>query len=413
MKFTSTLSRFLDKVQTFDALRYHRNFRFLWTSNFLYQITWWMLLLVMSWLSYELTNSAFMVALFTAARLFPTLLGPFIGAIADRVNRRQLMLLMQALQVIFASTLAILTATGLLEFWHLAVIGFLDGLVFTAVYSTGYALAMDIVGERYITNAVALNVVATDITRIIGPLVGGVLIATLGAANCFWAATIACAFAIIPLLRLETPARIITTIEKSVWQDIVAGFKYTMRNRDMVSVLAVTFSANVFLWPAFHSFMPIFAKDNLGLGANGLGYLLATMGGGALIGAIILASMGNFKRKGLIYLWGTSLMAIFFGIFALSRSLPLALALVGLFGLTSSAFATLQATLMLTLAPEDMRGRSSGFLRLAIGIYTFGALGIGVLANAIGASLATSIFCGILFITILAMAAGMPNLRRL
>ena len=372
-----------------------------------------MLLLVMSWLSYEITDSPFLVALFTAVRLSPTLLGPIVGAIADRVNRRQLMLIAQALQVVFAATLATVTATGLLEFWHLIVIGFIDGLIFTVVSTTGYAMAMDIVGEKSITNAVALNVVAMDITRIIGPFVGGVLIATLGAANCFWVATIVCALAIIPLLMLQTPSRTTATTEDSVWQDTIAGFKYIMRNRDMVSVLAVSFSANALLWPAYQAFMPIFAKDNLAQGPDGLGYLLGTMGIGALVGAVILASMGDFKRKGLIYLWGTSLMAIFFGIFALSHSFPISMVLVGLFGLFSSAFGTLQSTLILILSPEDMRGRSTGFLRLAISVYTFGALAMGALAEAIGAGLTTGISCAILFVVILVIATGMPNLRRL
>lgn len=400
-------------MQTFDALRYYRGFRFLWTGNLLYQITWWMLLLVMGWLSYELTDSPFLVALFTAARLFPTLFGPFLGAVADKVDRRKFMITMLVAQVVFVTFLAALTAAGILRFWHLALIGFLDGLVFTAFSTAGYALAMDIVGEKDITNAVALNSVAMDITRVIGPAVGGVLVATLGPANCFWTAGAVCVFAIFALVPLEVPVTATAASKESVLKNIVQGFKYVMHNRDMLSVLAVSFAANVFMWPAYQSFMPIFAKDNLGQGPEGLGFLLTAMGAGALVGALILASMGDFKRKGQIYLWGTGTMAVFFGAFAISRFFPLAIVLVSLFGMCSAAFGTLQATLMLILAPEDMRGRASGFLRLAIGVYAFGAVAMGALANAVGASLTTGVSCAILALIIIGLAVGMPNLRRL
>jgi MFS family permease len=372
-----------------------------------------MLLLVMAWLSYELTDSPFLVALFTAARLVPTLSGPFIGAIADRVDRRKFMLLMMVVQVIFIVLLAALTATGRLQFWHLAVVGFVDGLIFTAISTTGYALAMDIVGEESITNAVALNVVAMDITRVVGPAVGGVLVATLGPANCFWTAGVVCVFAFVALLPLKLPMTSIVASTGSVLKNITEGFKYVMRSRAMLSVMGVSFAANIFLWPAYQSFMPIFAKDNLGLGPDGLGYLQSASGVGALIGALVLASMGNFRRKGLIYLWGTGFMAVFFGAFAMSMFYPVALVLVGMFGLCSAAFGTLQATLMLLLAPEDMRGRASGFLRLAIGVYAPGAVVMGAIANVYGVSLVTGISCGILALIILAMAVGIPSLRRM
>lgn len=413
MVSTGNINRLLSKIQTFDTLRYYRDFRFLWTSNMLYQVTWWMLLLVMGWLSYELTDSPFLVALFTAARLFPTLMGPFLGAVADKVDRRKFMLSILVAQIIFVVFLASITAAGVLQFWHLALVGFLDGLVFTAYSTAGYALAMDIVGEKDITNAIALNTVAMDITRVIGPAVGGVLVATLGPANCFWTAGAVCIFAIFTLIPLKIPATTTETSPASVMQNIVEGFKYVIHNRDMISVLAVSFASNIFLWPAYQSFMPIFAKDNLNQGPEGLGFLLTAMGAGALIGALILASMGNFRRKGWIYLGGTALMTVFFGIFTVSKSFPVAIVLVGLFGLFSAAFGTLQATLMLLLAPENMRGRASGFLRLAIGVYALGAVIMGAIADVFGASATSGISCAILLLVIVALAIGMPNLRRL
>jgi MFS family permease len=180
-----------------------------------------------------------------------------------------------------------------------------------------------------------------------------------------------------------------------------------------MAVLAVSFSANIFLWPAYQSFMPIFAKDNLGQGPQGLGFLLTSFGAGALVGALVIASLGDFRWRGQLYIYGTVLMTVFFGVFAMLRSFAPAIILVGLAGLASAAFATMQATLTLGLAPEEMRGRCMGFLQMAIGVYTFGSLAIGAVANVVGASLATGISCGILLLTLIAFFITMPHLRRL
>jgi MFS family permease len=403
----------LAKVQTFNALRYYQRFRFLLTSNFLYSVSFWMQLLVMSWLAYELTNSVFMVALFAAARMSPQLLGPFTGLLADRLNRRRLLIIARSMDIIFASTMALLISAEMLQFWHLLLFGFLGGTMMSVSYTAGSALAMDIVGKEDLTNAISLNVVAMDVTRVIGPAVGGALIAFLGPVNCFWSAAGLAVFAVMTLFFMEQPPREMATGTGSVWKELAAGLKYVIHSRDMLSVLLVTFVSNIFLWPAFQSFMPVFAKDNLGLDALGLGFLLTASGVGALAGALVISSMGNFKWKGAMYLYGTVLYAFFFGTFAISRVYPVALILIGLAGVASSAFMVLQSTLVLILAPEDMRGRSMGFLAIAIGILPFGCLAMGAAAGVIGASLATGIGCGITVAILIALAVGMPNLRRL
>ena len=372
-----------------------------------------MLTLVMSWLAYEFTDSAFLTATFAAARMCPQLLGPLSGTIADRVNRRKLVAVMLLLQIAFAGTGAILLSANILNFGLLCVIGFSGGVIRSLTFTTVYALTSDIVGKDDTTNAIALNGIAMHVTRIVGPAVGGILISFFGPANCFWIAATWGGLALITLFMMQMPARKMAASQESVLRNIVEGFKYVIHSRDILSVLAVSFTANLFVWPAYQSFMPIFAKDNLGLGPDGLGFLFTASGVGALIGAIILASMGNFRRKGLVFLCGTSLHALFFGIFALMRSVPPALVLLGLCGLSSSAFGTLQASLTLILAPEDMRARCVGFLAMAIGVLPFGCLLLGAIANTIGASLTTGISCAIMFVALIAIAVILPNLRRL
>lgn len=413
MKSTSTLTRFLGKVRTFDTLRYYPDFRLLLASSFLYSTCLWMLIIVTGWLAYELTGSAFLVAVFGAVRVTPQVFGPFVGALVDRIDRKKLLITARALQATFAGILAILSATGLLEFWHLVVIGFFQGVIMTASFTTYAAISMDIVGKDNISNAVSLNLVVMNVTRVIGPVAGGALIAVLGPATTFGIASLLASLAMVSLFLLALPARTMVSGQGSVFRELAQGFKYVIHNRDMLSVLAITFVANLFVWPAYASFMPVFAKDNLGLDALGLGILTSGFGVGALIGALIIASMGNVKGKGLIYLLGTLLFALFFGAFVLSGSFPLALFLVSVAGLASSGFGIMQSTLILILAPEDMRGRSMGFLMLAIGGMSVGSLALGVVANVIGASLATAINCALLVVSILAIVVWAPNLRRL
>jgi predicted MFS family arabinose efflux permease len=158
--------------------------------------------------------------------------------------------------------------------------------------------------------------------------------------------------------------------------------------------------------------MPIFAKDNLGSGPDGLGYILTSMGAGAFISSIFIASLGDFSYKGILYLGGTALMTLFFGIFAISQTFPVAITFVALAGLFSTAFNTMQSTITLKIAPEDMRGRCMGFLSMAIGIYSLGSLAMGAIANIYGAGPTTAVSCAVLLLLIMIYSIIFPSLRK-
>ena len=175
---------------------------------------------------------------------------------------------------------------------------------------------------------------------------------------------------------MTAPTRKTMAAQESALRNLAEGFRYVTHNRAMLSVLSISLTANIFVWPAYQSFMPVFAKDYLAQGPQGLGLLQTAMGVGALIGAFFIASLGNFRRKGLLFLSSTGIFALFFCLFALMRSFPIALSLMGVVGLGSSGFGAMQSTLMLILSSEEMRGRSVGFLNMAIGVLPFGCLAI-------------------------------------
>lgn len=410
------MPRFLNKVgkhRTFDALRYRRDFRFLLASNFIHSLSSWAMMLAKTWLVYEITGSAFLVAMYAAARTAPHLIAPFLGVLADRVNRRKLVIVMRILDKVCAAALAILIALGLLEYWHLVVIGFVQGVIMASVWSAGGALVIDIVGKEHLTNAIAFDTIAMDVCRIVGPALGGILIATVGPANCFWIAAAGGLISVIVLFFIRAPTQTMASGRESVWRNLTEGAKYVIRNRDVLAILVITVAANVFVYSGYQSFVPVFAKDNMGQGPLGLGFLQTASGVGALIAAITVASLGNLSWKGKMFLGGILLYGVSFGAVALSRSFPLGLALMAVAGLSSTGYAIMQRNLLLTLAPDDMRGRILGFLSLAIGGMLFGTMALGVAANVIGASLATGISCALVVVAVIVIAVIFPNLRRL
>jgi len=215
------------------------------------------------------------------------------------------------------------------------------------------------------------------------------------------------------LLMIKLPAELEVINERSAFRDLIEVSRYIARHRAILCVILITLVQNLLTFPAFQSFMAVFAKDNLGLGPSGLGFLQAALGAGLLVGSLSVASLGDFKWKSLMYLSGAIVYTILFSGFAFSRSFALALVLCGLAGLAISGFIIMQTTLTLKLAPEDMRGRCIGFLTLAQGAQPIGCLIIGATANVVGASMATAINCAVAVILLIAIPVVFPSARRL
>jgi MFS family permease len=396
----------------FASLRAHPSFALLWVSNLFFFGGVWSLTLVLGWLAFELTGSEMLVAVYTAARLAPLLLGPLAGALADRHNRIRLLLLAAGWAAVATFLLAALAGAGLLPYWALVVGGFALGLAQSPSQPARASLVLDIVGHENLSNANALNALAMNMTQVFGPALGGVLIGSLGAPAALWVSGawfVVSFILLVPLRRIAT-AHVRDAEHEPIATMVAGGFRAVRAVPMAVAVLGVTVVANLLLWPIYQSFMPVFAERQFGLNADGLGLLLTCSGVGGLVGALVIARLGDFRFKGGVFVIGTALWAALWAVFALVHEVAAGFVLMALIGLASSAFGVLQTTLLLMMTTPDVHGRVLGIQELAIGVMPLAALGLGAIAEVAGVGW-TAFGAGILMVAFLAvLAVRMPRL---
>jgi MFS family permease len=393
-----------------SSFRAFPQFRNLWTSSLFFFAGIWMQTIILGWLVFDITNSEVQLAIFTAARLGPMLLGPFSGVVADRLDRARFMLATIAWATLVSSVLALLVSIGQITYWELVVGGFLLGLAQSPSQPARYTLVSDIVDSRHLSNANALNSMAVTMMQGIGPAIGGALISVFGVPLALWISVFWYPASFLALWPIRSVGRARPRgAATSARDQLVGGLRIVLSDRLMGSVLVVSFSANIFLWPIYQALMPVFARNVLHIGAGGLGLLLTVSGAGALAGSLTIAFLGDFEKKGAVFIYGTAIWGACWSLFALSRSLPAALSLMAAIGLASSTFA-LQSTLLLLLAPAEVRGRAMGLQQLAIGVLPLAALMQGALADLVGVSLSTLMSGATLVAIMLCVAARVPGL---
>ncbi|MFJ9677156.1 MFS transporter [Streptomyces sp. NPDC101194] len=394
------------------SLRGNRPFQRLWFSNVFFFSGVWTQTLVLGWLAFDMTHSEFLVAVFTAARLAPMLLGPVAGAFADRHNRVRLLVVACAWAMGAVSVVAALATAGLLPYWVLVVGGLAIGLAQSPSQPARASLVLELVGRENLSNANALNAMALNMTQVIGPGLGGALIAAVGAPAALWVSTAWYGASLALLLPLRGYGKAVHDQAQSVLAMVVGGFRIIGRNRLAVAVLLVTLAANTLLWPVYQSFMPVFAEESLGLDAAGLGALLTCCGIGGLVGSLVIAGLGDFRHKGAVFVVGTAVWASLWVLFALSGSVPLSFVLMCVIGLSSAAFGVLQTTLLLLTTDPAVHGRALGLQELAIGIMPMATLVLGAIAERAG--LDRTVFGAglLLVVALVVLTLRVPDLLR-
>lgn len=396
----------------FRSLR-HPAFRLLWTSTLLWSLSRWMETVVLGWLVLDITGSPFMVGVITAARSFPFLLfGALGGVVADRVpSRPRLLVYAQSGIVLVTIVVVFLVTSGLVQVWHLVAAAFLSGTAMAFDQPTRQSLVYDLVREDLV-NALAMNSSAWNVARMLGPAVGGVLLAGAGPGACFIAMAVAQLIGVLCIQRVGAPPRARPVQTGSVWQNLKEGLGYAWRNpvpRTLLLVEAVTDAAAL---PYVFVLMPVFARDVLAVGASGLGFMTASVGIGALAGALSIALIGDRIRKGLVLMIAVLLFGIFLFLFSQSTWYPLSLALLALTGVFNSIQINLEAILLQTTVPEDMRGRMMGAYVVTWGVMPIGNLQAGAVAAWAGAPLAAAVGGLVLFLFALVLARMAVSLRR-
>jgi MFS family permease len=370
----------------------HPPFRRYWIGLFLSNIGTWMQVVAQGWLVLRLSDSALVLGLVGFAGSIPTLLlAPLAGVAADRADRRKLLIATQAVQMACALILAAAVGLRFVSVPLVAAVAIVNGLANAFTMPSHQSLFLDLVGREDLMNAISLNSMQFNLSRVIGPIVAGFTIAAFGEAGCFalngvsYLAVIA-ALAALPSLRRRRAS------SHGAWVDVRIGLRFARRQPLVLPLLAISAALAVFGTPAV-TLAPLFARRLLDVGAPGLGGMLSAVGLGAAGSALFLASLGDFRRKESAVLAASSGFALSLVGLGLSRSYPLSLAFLALLGASMSSSASLINTLLQTSAPDRLRGRVISLYALAwLGLVPLGNLQAGAVAERFGA--AAALFVG-------------------
>ena len=369
----------------FHALR-HRNFRLFFFGQGTSLIGTWMQNIAQGWLVLELTNSPFWVGAVSALGSLPILLVSLpAGVFVDRVNKHRLIVLTQALSLLQALVLAILIWTHAVALWEVAAIAVFLGTVNAFDTPARQAFLVELVGKEDLTNAIALNSSAFNAARVVGPSVAGVLISAVGLAWCYFLNAVSYVAVIWGLVEMRLAPFVRPQRAGSGWEQFREGAHFVRRDRRILALVTQTAAVSIFGYP-YLVLMPVFARDELKVGATGLGFMMAATGVGAVAAALALAAFGPHVRKGQVLLWTGPVFGASIALFAVTPWFPLVLAILPVCGGAMILNSAVTNTLIQTLAPDALRGRVMGFFAFVfIGMAPFGAFQVGWLAELFGA----------------------------
>jgi MFS family permease len=369
----------------------NRDFRLLWFVGVVVFAVRWLEMLVVGVFVYQHTDSPFDVALMTMLRMLPmALFGAVIGAAAERIERHTALVLVIVAMLTTSLSLALLAYAGRLAVWHLAVASFCNGIAWAADNPVRRVMIGDVVGHEHMGAAMSIDVGANNASRMLGPTIGGLLLAGVGISGAFTVSVLCYAVALAAAIRVRHRSLLAATGGGAVLARMIEGLLLVRRDRKLAATLIITVIYNVFGWP-FTSMIPVIGQDSLHLGARGIGMLASMDGIGAFCGAIAMALYARPANYARLYVGGVVGYLAMLIAFALAPSVPLAGAALLFTGVTSAGFSVMQATLIYLAAPVEMRSRMYGVLSVCIGAGPIGFLGLGVLADAIGAPWATAV----------------------
>ena len=379
--------------QTLRAF-YTRGFWRVWAGSMVWYSARWMDLFVLQWQVLVMTDSAFQVSLIGFYRMAPMFVfGLLTGLLADRMDRRTVLLTAQLWNALASAAIGTLILTGCLELWHLAVLVTALGFSWALDLPSRRSYIYDMVGPRRVVNAMALDHVGMDGAKIVGPILGGLLWPVIGAGGCLLILSVGYLVNFCLYLQLPSAAPPPSAGSPRVLRSLMEGLTYVLRTPVVLGVLSITAVMNLLGFPYQHM-VPVVGRQVLGLGPLPTALLVAADGLGALTGSLVVASLGDVRWKGRLFVVGSFLLMGTVLLFSFSRWYLLAFGLLFLAGVGVACFATMQSSLILTSASDAMRGRAMGTLMLAIGFGPLGALQIGALASAWGAPLALTVSAG-------------------
>ncbi len=402
-------------ARTFGSLRY-RNFRLLWTGNIATQAGYWMFGVAQGWLvlDMEQSNPALWLGVVGFANGLPLLLfSLFGGVLADRFDRKKLLLTYQICSTTFITIFAVLVTFHLVQIWHVLVIAFLFGSMMSLNIPLRQALVASLVEREDLLNATALNSVGFNSMRVIGPSLAGVLISTIGTLGVFWLMVVCYIWAMLWIVQMQIPPHEHTAHhERSPLRNLVDGLHFIRRDVNVLSLMLLSAIPTFFALP-YLQLVPLFARIIFQVGATGLGLMEGAVGLGALLASLIVATLGAVRRKGILLVGVTIAYAALVALFGISPSFPLSLFILFISGIAWSMLGSLGSTLVQITTPDEYRGRVFSVLSLTFGMQPLGNLLIGSLAEALGAPIAVAIGGSLGALSSLLLAWRNPRIRKM
>jgi MFS family permease len=391
----------------------HRNFRLFFFGQGISLIGTWMQSVALGWLVLDLTNSPFAVGLNQALRSLGVLLFTlYAGVVVDRVDKRRLIVWTQALQMAEALALAVLVWRHRVTPWQVMVLALLFGVVNAFDIPGRQAFLVELVGKDDLMNGIALNSSMFNAARIVGPALAGVVIGAAGVGMCFFLNGVSYVAVIGGLLAMRLPRFVRPPGGGSAWQGFREAVAFIRSDRRVLALVLLVAAFSVFGFP-FLVLMPVVARDVLHTGARGYGALMASVGVGAMLGALALALAGRRVAMGAALLEGGAAFGALLVAFAAARVFALALGLLALAGCAMIVTTALANTMLQTLVPDALRGRVMAFYAFVfVGMAPFGAFQAGLVAEHTGAPLAI-VLGGVGCLGAAALAARVPGLRAL
>ena len=391
------------------------NYRLFWIGAFLSNVGTWMQAVAQGWLVLTLTNSPFWLGLdafvATAPGLVFTLLG---GVFADLIDRRRLLMFTQVAAGIAAFGLATLVATNVVNRWMVLGFSFVTGCCMALASPSFLAMTYDLVDREDLANAIAMNSTQFQLSRVVGPALAGVAFRVFGLAGCFFANALSFVAVIAALTRvrsLRDPNVATHSVRdrRALWRDLIEGFRY-VRNRPRVSALLMLSAVNSLFGAPYFTMVPIYARDIFHLGETGLALMMGTAGAGAFGGALLVAYLGDFRRKGQFVLGGAIVFGICISNFALSTNLTHSLMFLFGLGFALVVSVAITNTLLQKLVTDQMRGRvMSMFIMSFMGTMPIGNLVAGALSKRYGPQKILAV--GGLVVTLFAATVAIFNKR--
>ena len=401
------------RLSTFESLA-HYNFRLIWGATIGSSGGFWLQQVIVGWLAYDITGSAFLTSLSLGLGTLPILIaGPFGGVLADAWDRKKLLVTIAAYQCLLSVVFSIVVITDLVTAWSLILFVLLMGVSWVATEPARMAVTSQIVPREKLVNAFALTSVGFSATRLVAPAIGGGLIALVGPGPTLLleGALQGMAFGLALMLRLDPVSRPRVSIASAL-ANLRAAVGYVRTEPVLLGLMLFAVIPAVMVAPFSDGLMPVYAAEVFGVDSTGLGILLSALGAGSTIGNFVLASLRDVRHRGILLIGIVSITAVAMAVLSQNGifwTAALNLLIIGAGSLVT--FTVISASLQ-TIVRDDFRGRVSGLFMVSWGLMPAGSLVAGTLAQTLSAPSATLIASGAMAVAVTTLTVLLPAIRK-